>query len=67
MKVLPLASLVLVLALSGCSEDVTEVSPQEKRNNFDFCVIEERSKYGFVDSEDLIDRSIREQCSFHLQ
>lgn len=67
MRVLPLASLALVLALSGCSEDVTEVSPEEKRNNFDFCVIEERSKYNFDDYEEVLNRRVREQCSFHLR
>ena len=38
MKFLPIASLALVLALSGCSSSEPEISPQEKRNRFDLCV-----------------------------
>jgi len=40
MKSLPVASLALVLTLSGCSGAETEISPQEKRNNFDACVLD---------------------------
>ena len=41
MNSLPIASLALALALSGCASAETEISPQEKRNNFDACVIRE--------------------------
>jgi hypothetical protein len=40
MKPLPIASLAPVLALSGCSNTETGISPQEKRNNFDACLIQ---------------------------
>ena len=40
MKPLPIALLALVLALPGCSNTETGISPQEKRNNFDACLIQ---------------------------
>lgn len=40
MKFLPLASLALVLALSGCSKEDNQISEIEKRNKFDACVLD---------------------------
>lgn len=40
MKPQPIALLALVLTITGCSNTQTEISPQEKRNNFDACVLD---------------------------
>jgi uncharacterized protein YceK len=65
MKVLPIASLTLVLALAGCSSAETEISPQEKRNNFDACVIRE---FNDVDSLGWRDENTAEQlCRYLLE
>ena len=42
-----LLSISLVL-ISGCSN---EISPQEKRNNFDACIIDYNTKNPYSDSE----------------
>lgn len=68
MKSLPIATLSLVLALSGCSSAETEISPQEKRNNFDACVIQWFKDTGHYYKEEgyFYDRAVKE-CSFHLE
>jgi len=68
MKFLPLASLALVLALTGCSSAETEISPQEKRNNFDLCVIQWFEDHAMIYSEDYprYGYAVRD-CSFHLE
>lgn len=44
MKKLILFGFTLILA-AGCSSKPTESSPQEKRNNFDACLIEKGQEY----------------------
>ncbi len=65
MKSLSIASLALVLALSGCSSAETEISPQEKRNNFDACVIKEVNDLSSIAwrLEDVAENL----CRYHLE
>ena len=68
MKFLPIASLALVLALSGCSNAETEISPQQKRNNFDACVIQWFKDTGNNYKEEGFFYGLAvKECSFHLE
>ena len=64
MKSLPIASLALVLALSGCSN--TEI---EKRNKFDACVINwlKDNGYDFVGYDGGADTKAESECSYLLE
>ena len=65
MKKLLLLSVSLIL-LSGCS---SELSPQEKRNNFDACVIDERAKNTNYEPAGLewAQRHAEQVCSYLLK
>lgn len=68
MKYFPISSLALVLALSGCSSAETEISPQEKRNNFDACVIEWHKTFDHTLRVGSVFYDIAvKDCSYHLE
>lgn len=68
MKSLSIASLALVLALSGCSSSESEISPQEKRNRFDLCVIQWHKDKDIAIKEGgfFYDMAVKE-CSYLLE
>ena len=66
----PITILFLALFLASCS---SEPSAQEKRNNFDKCVIETFAKkvegetFVFIrDNREIFEDISKRECSFHL-
>ncbi len=60
MKRLAIVLIGLGLVLSGCSSAFSEVSPQQKRNNFDLCVLEGLYPYPYT-SEDIFRKRLKEE------
>jgi hypothetical protein len=57
----------LGLVLSGCSSAPSEVSPEEKRNNFDLCVLESTSPFLAEEDFNYRLRAMRYKCRIELE
>lgn len=69
MKRLAIVLIGLGLVLSGCSSAPSEVSPQQKRNNFDYCVIDYMNTGNRIGSraKDFYQERAQVECAKYLK